>query len=41
MSRKCLKAVKALHALKAMKALYARYTNILVEKRTLIEKSKI
>ena len=41
MSRKRLKAVKALHALKAMKALYARYTNILVEKRTLIEKSKI
>ena len=41
MSRKHLKAVKALHALKAMKALYARYTNILVEKRTLIEKSKI
>ena len=41
MSRKHLKAVKALHALKAMKALYARYTNILVEKRTLIEKIKI
>ena len=33
--------MKALHALKAMKALYARYTNISVEKRTLIEKSKI
>ena len=41
MSHKRLKAVKALHALKAMKALYARYTNILVEKHTLIEKSKI
>ena len=41
MSHKRLKAVKALHALKAMKALHARYTNILVEKCTLIEKSKI
>ena len=27
--------------LKAMKALYAKYANVLVEKRTLVEKSKI
>ena len=38
LSRERLKAVKALYALYA---LYAKYTNVLVEKRTLVEKSKI
>ena len=38
LSRERLKAMKALYALKAMKALYA---NVLVEKRTLVEESKI
>ena len=36
--------MKALYALKAMKALYAwhaKYANVLVEKRTFVEKSKI
>ena len=47
LSRERLKAIKALYALKAMKALYALYTlctkyaNVLVEKRTFVEKSKI
>ena len=44
MSRERLKAMKALYALKAMKALYAlyaKYANVLVGKRTLVEKSKI
>ena len=47
LSRERLKAVKASYALKAMKALYAlyakyaKYANVLVEKRTLVEKSKI
>ena len=44
LSRERLKAMKALYALKAMKALYAlyaEYANVLVEKRTLVEKSKI
>ena len=44
LSREHLKAMKALYALKAMKALYAlypKYANVLVEKRTLVEKSKI
>ena len=47
LSRERLKAMKALYALKAMKALcasyamYAKYANVLVEKRTLVEKSKI
>ena len=41
------RALEALYALKAMKALcasyamYAKYANVLVEKRTLVEKSKI
>ena len=35
LSRECLKATKALYAL------YAKYANVLVEKRTLVEKSKI
>ena len=38
MSRERLKAMKALNALYA---LYAKYANVLVEKRTLVEKSKI
>ena len=38
LSRERLKAMKALYALYA---LYAKYTNVLVEKRTLVEKSKI
>ena len=50
LSRERLKAMKALYALKAMKALYAlyvlyakyaKYANVFVEKRTLVEKSKI
>ena len=47
LSRERLKAVKASYALKAMKALYVlyakyvKYANVLVEKRTLVEKSKI
>ena len=47
LSRERLKAMKALYALKAIKALYAlyakyaKYANVLVEKRTLIEKSEI
>ena len=50
LSRKRLKAMKALYALKAwyasyasyaLYALYAKYANVLVEKRTLVEKSKI
>ena len=36
-----LKATRALYALKAVKALYALYANVLVEKRKLVEKSKI
>ena len=35
LSRERLKAMKALYAL------YAKYANVLVEKRTLVEKSKI
>ena len=35
LSRERLKAMKALYAL------YAKYTNVLVEKHTLVEKSKI
>ena len=38
LSRKRLKAMKALYALYA---LYAKYANVLVKKRTLVEKSKI
>ena len=38
LSRERLKAMKALYALYA---LYAKYANVLVEKRTLVEKSKI
>ena len=41
LSRERLKAMKALYALNALYALYALYTNVLVEKRTLVEKSKI
>ena len=44
LSRERLKAMKALYALYAMYALYAlyaKYANVLVEKRTLVEKSKI
>ena len=41
MSRERLKATRALYALKAVKALYALYANVLVEKRKLVEKSKI
>ena len=47
LSREHLKAVKASYALKATKALYvlyakyAKYANVLVEKRTLVEKRKI
>ena len=50
LSRERLKAMKALYALKAIKALYAlyakyakcaKYANVLVEKRTLVEKGKI
>ena len=47
LSRERLKAMKALYALKAWYAsyasyaLYAKYANVLVEKRTLVEKSKI
>ena len=47
LSRERLKAIKALYALYALYvlyalyALYAKYANILVEKRTLVEKSKI
>ena len=44
LSSESFKAIKALYALKAMKALYAlcaKYTNVFVEKRTLIEKRKI
>lgn len=47
LSREGLKAMKALYALKAMKivyalyTLYAKYANVLVEKRTLVEKTKI
>ena len=44
LSRARLKAMRALYALKAMKALYAlyaKYANVLVEKRTLVKKSKI
>ena len=38
LSRERLKAMKALNALYA---LYAKYANVLVEKRTLVVKSKI
>ena len=38
LSRERLKAMKALYALYA---LYAKYANVLVEKRTLVVKSKI
>ena len=38
LSRERLKAMKALYALHA---LYAKYANVLVEKRTLVVKSKI
>ena len=41
LSRERLKAMKALNALYALYALYAKYANVLVEKRTLVEKSKI
>ena len=44
LSRELLKVRKALYTFKAMKALYAlyaKYTNVLVEKRTPVEKSKI
>ena len=37
-SRERLKAMKALNALEA---LYAKYANVLVEKRTLVVKSKV
>ena len=40
MSRERLKAMKALNALYVL-CLYAKYANILVEKRTLVVKSKI
>ena len=36
-----MKALYALKAMKALHALYANYANVLVEKHTLVEKSKI
>ena len=41
LSHERLKAMKALYALYALYTLHAKYTNVLVEKRTLVEKSKI
>ena len=41
MSRERLKAMKALYALYPLYAKYAKYANVLVEKRTLVVKSKI
>ena len=36
-----MRALYALKAMKALYALYAKYANVLVEKRTLVKKSKI
>ena len=41
MSRERLKAMKALNALYVLYTLYAKYANVVVEKRTLVVKSKI
>ena len=40
LSRERLKALYALKAMKALYALYAKYANVLVKKRTLVEKKQ-